>query len=161
MTTALYPGSFDPVTNGHLDIVSRASGIFEKLILGVYDAPPKNLLFTTEERVAMAKQSVLHFRNVEVVTYTGLTVHFAQKVGAQVFVRGLRQGSDFEFEFELALMNRRLAPEIDSAFLMTANEYQFLSSSLLKEAARMGGDIEGLVPEHVAKALIERLKAQS
>ena len=161
MTTALYPGSFDPVTNGHLDIVSRASGIFEKLVIGVYDTPPKNLLFTTEERVGLARKAVSHLKNVEVLTYTGLTVQFAQQIGAQVFVRGLRQGSDFEFEFELALMNRRLAPEIDSTFLMTANEYQFLSSSLLKEAARMGGDIDGLVPDHVAKALLERLRAQS
>ncbi len=160
MTTAIYPGSFDPITNGHLDIVVRAAGIFNKLVIGVYDAPPKNLLFTTEERVELVRRSVEQISNVEVSTYTGLTVHYARQVGAQVLVRGLRQGSDFEFEFEMALMNRRVTPEIDSVFLMTANEYQFLSSSLLKEAAQMGGDIAGLVPDHVAVALLERLRVR-
>ena len=156
MTVAVYPGSFDPVTNGHMDIVLRASRIFEKLIVGIYAIPDKNLLFNTEERVDLFKQAVRGMRNVEVRLYTGLTVDLARECKAQVLLRGLRSGSDFDNEFEMVLMNQKLAPDVDSVFMISTLEHQFLSSSLLKEVAQLGGDIEGMVPKHVAAALRQR-----
>ncbi len=153
MTTAVYPGSFDPVTNGHLDIATRAAALFDKLIIGVYDAPPKSLLFTTAERVELMKKAVAHLPNVEVRPYIGLTVDLARQCKAQVIVRGLRMSSDFEREFEMALMNNKLAPEVELVCLMTKLEYQFLSASLLKEVASLKGTITYLVPDHVAQAL--------
>ena len=158
MTIAVYPGSFDPLTNGHLDIALRAASIFDQLIIGVYNAPPKDLLFTTQERVEMVRQAVAHLPNVRVESYNVLTVEFAKELKAKVIVRGLRMSSDFEREFEMALMNKKLAPELDVVCLMTDLEYQFLSSSLLKEVKSMGGCIEDLVPKHVADALTEKLK---
>ena len=157
MTKAIYAGSFDPVTNGHLDIATRAAALFEELIIGVYDAPPKSLTFSTEERVDLMRRAVAHLPNVRVTAYTGLTVAFAKGMGAQVMVRGLRMTSDFEREFEMALMNKKLDPDIELVCLMTSLEYQFVSSSLLKEACALGGDICELVPLHVAQALRERL----
>ena len=156
MTSAIYPGSFDPVTNGHLDIASRAAALFDELIICVYDVPLKSLMFSTRERVDLMKKSVTHIPNVRVEPYTGLTVSFAQKVNARVLVRGLRMSSDFEREFEMALMNKKLAPDIELVCLMTSLEYQFISSSLLKEACQLGGDISSLVPEHVAVALAKK-----
>ncbi|MFC1944806.1 pantetheine-phosphate adenylyltransferase [Chloroflexota bacterium] len=156
MTIAMYPGSFDPVTNGHLDIATRAAALFDELIIGVYDAPPKTLRFTTDERTALMREAVASLPNVRVETYTGLTVSFASKVGAKVVVRGLRMGADFEREFEMALMNKKLAPDIELVCLMTSQEYQFLSSTLLKEVAELGGCITEWVPEHVASALMKR-----
>lgn len=153
MTVALYPGSFDPVTNGHLDIASRAAGIFERLIVAVYDAPPKRLLFSTQERVEMFARSVAHLPNVTVRAYSGLTVDFARAVGARVLVRGLRASQDFEREFEMALMNQKLAADMETIFLATSLGYQFLSSSLLKEVVQLGGNIDDLVPPHVVVAL--------
>ena len=159
MTIAIYPGSFDPITNGHLDIITRAAKLFEKLIIGVYDRPNKSLLFTTEERVDLVRQAIVNLPNVEVEAFSGLTVDFAKKVGAQVIVRGLRVSGDFVREFDMAMMNKNLSPELEVVCLMSTLKYQFLSSSLLKEAARLGGNIEDLVPQHVAVAL--RRKAQS
>ncbi len=153
MTTAFYPGSFDPITHGHLDIIKRASSIFDKLVIGIYDRPEKRLLFTTEERVQLAKQAVANLRNVEALPYTGLTVAFAKKIGAKVMVRGLRMSSDFEREFEMAMMNKKLAPDIELVCFMASLEFQFLSSSLLKEVAQLGGCLENMVPDHVADAL--------
>lgn len=153
MTIAIYPGSFDPITNGHLDIVKRASAIFDELVIGVYDRPEKRLLFSTEERVEMAQQAVVDFRNVRAQAYSGLTVDFARKVGAKVMVRGLRMSSDFEREFEMAMMNKKLAPDLELVCLMASLQYQFLSSSLLKEVAQLGGCLEDMVPSHVANAL--------
>jgi len=153
LTIAIYPGSFDPVTLGHLDIIKRASSIFEELIVGVYDRPEKRLLFSTEERVKMIQQSVAHLKNAKAQSYSGLTVDFAKKVGAQVLVRGLRMSSDFEREFEMAMMNKKLAPELELVCFMANLQYQFLSSSLLKEVAQLGGCLEQMVPDHVAKAL--------
>ncbi len=153
MTIAIYPGSFDPITNGHLDIANRAAKLFEKLIIGVYDTPAKHILFTTEERVDLVKQAIADLPTVDVKSFSGLTVDFARKVKAQAMVRGLRMSSDFEREFEMALMNKNLSPELELVCLMTNLEYQFLSSSLLKEVARLGGSIDGLVPEPVAVAL--------
>lgn len=158
MARAIYPGSFDPVTNGHLDIIDRASRLFEELVVAVYDAPPKSLFFTTEERVALLREAVQHLSNVEVMAYRGLTVDFARSIGATVLVRGLRAGSDFENEFEMALMNKKLAPEVESVFLMSSLEWQFLSASRVKELALLGADITPLVPPHVARALTERAR---
>jgi pantetheine-phosphate adenylyltransferase len=153
LTIAIYPGTFDPITNGHLDVATRAAKLFEKVIMGVYDKPNKHLVFTTEERVKLARQATVELPNVEVRAYTGLTVDFAKKIGAPAIVRGLRMSSDFEREFDMAIMNKRLSPGIEVVCLMADFKYQFLSSSLLKEASSLGGNIDNLVPEPVAKAL--------
>jgi len=157
LTIAIYPGSFDPVTNGHLDIVTRAAKLFDKLIIGAYDTPNKHLLFTTKERIKLLRQAISHLPNVEVESYNGLTTEFAKKVKAEVMVRGLRMGADFQREFDMAMMNKRLFPELELVCLMSTLEYQFLSSSLLKEAAGMGGNIDDLVPKHVATALRKKV----
>ena len=153
MTIAIYPGAFDPITNGHLDIATRAANLFEKVIIGVFDTPAKNILFTTEERVDLVRQATTDLPNVEVTSFTGLTVDFAKELGAQAIVRGLRIGSDFEREFGMALMNKKLSPDCEVVCLMTRLGYQFLSSSLLKEASMLGGHIDDLVPKPVAVAL--------
>ena len=153
MTIAVYPGSFDPITNGHMDIVRRALAIFEKLIVGVYEKPNKHLLFSLEERVAMVGKSVGHLPNVHVESYSCLTVDFIHQVKGKAMIRGLRMNSDFEQEFEMALMNKKLAPDIELVCLMADSGYQFLSSSSIKEVAKLGGCVEGMVPEHVADAL--------
>ena len=160
MTTAIYPGSFDPITNGHLDIIIRAAKLFDKLIIGVYDTPEKDLLFTTEERTEMTKQATITLPNVEVRAFKGLTVNFAKEVKAQTIVRGLRMSADFEREFDLAMMNKKLSPEIELVCLMSDLQYQFLSSSLLKEAASLGGAVDGLVPKHVAEALNKKVHSK-
>lgn len=162
MVTAIYPGSFDPITNGHLDVAVRASKIFEKLIIGVYDRPSaKKLLFTTSERVQLAREAVSNYPNIEVVTYTGLTGDFAKTVNARVMVRGLRMGGDFEYEFNLAGMSKKLFPQLENICLMASPEFQFVSSSMLKEAASLGGNIDALVPPNVAAALKNKFGKQS
>lgn len=153
MAVGLYPGSFDPVSKGHIDVAERAAAIFEELIVAIYDAPPKSVLFTTKERVEMMREALCHLRNVRVESFSGLTVEFAKKVKANVIVRGLRMGSDFEREFEMALMNKKLAPDVELVCFMTNIEYEFVSSSLLKEICKLGGSIEQFVPKHVAAAL--------
>lgn len=150
---ALYPGTFDPVHFGHIDIATRASRIFENLIVAVYDRPAKNLMFTVDERVALAQEALNDLPNVRVMPYGGLTVEFAQEVGAQAIVRGLRAISDFELEYQMALTNRELAPEIEFVCLMTRQRHAFLSSSIVKEIALLKGEIEGMVPHHVVEAL--------
>ena len=157
MTIAIYPGAFDPITNGHLDIATRAAKLFEKVVIGVYDTPTKDILFTTEERIDLVRQSIADLPNVEVESFTGLTVDFARKVGAQTIVRGLRVGADFEREFEMALMNKNLSPDCELVCLMSDLKYQFLSSSLLKEVASLGGYIDDLVPKPVAAALKKKV----
>ena len=159
MTAVVYPGTFDPITNGHLDIVTRAARLFDRIIIGVFARTNKHLFFTTEERMDLARRAVAHLPNVEVKSFRGLAVDFAKQEKAQVMIRGLRMNADFEKEFEMAMMNRKLSPELDLLCLMASQEYQFLSSSLLKEVARLEGDISDLVPEHVAEAL--RKKVQS
>ena len=156
MVTALYPGSFDPVTVGHVDITSRAAIQFEKLVVAVYDTPSKNLLFTTDEREQLMKDACSHISNVEVVRFSGLVVRFAKDIGAGAIVRGLRSGSDFEYEFDMAFMNRKLEPEVDLVCFMTSQDYMFVSASLLKEVARLGGDIKDMVPPKVAKAVYSK-----
>ena len=156
MTVAIYPGSFDPITNGHIDIATRAARLFERLIIGVYETPSKHLLFTTEERVGLAEKAVAHLPNVEVQSFNGLTVDFARKVKAQTMVRGLRMSADFDGEFDLAMMNKKLSPELELVCLMSSLKYQFLSSGLLKEAASLGGNVDDLVPKSVAEALKEK-----
>lgn len=156
MVTALYPGSFDPVTVGHVDIASRAAIQFEKLVVAVYDTPSKNLLFTTDEREQLMKDACNHISNVEVVRFSGLVVRFAKDIGAGVIVRGLRSGSDFEYEFDMAFMNRKLEPEVDLVCFMTSQDYMFVSASLLKEVARLGGDIKDMVPPNVAEAVYSK-----
>ncbi len=153
MTIAIYAGSFDPITNGHLDIATRASRIFEKLVIAVFDKPNKSLVFSAKERVELARKAVANLPNVEVQSYWGLTVDFARQVGAKVMVRGLRMSADFENEFEMAMMNKKLAPDLELVCFMASQDYQFLSSSLMKEAASLGGNINGLVPPNVAEAL--------
>ena len=153
MTIAVYPGSFDPITNGHLDIVTRAARFFDKIIIGVFERSNKHLIFSIEERVDLAKRAVANLPNVEVKSFSGLTVDFAKQEKAQVMIRGLRMNADFEKEFEMAMMNRKLSPELDLLCFMASQEYQFLSSSLLKEVARLNGNINDLVPGHVAEAL--------
>jgi pantetheine-phosphate adenylyltransferase len=153
MVTAIYPGTFDPVTLGHVDVTTRAAALFDKVIVAVYATPSKNLLFNTEERVDLFARAVQNLPNVEIRRFEGLVVDFARQVGAKVIVRGLRSGSDFEYEFDMAFMNRKLAPEVDLVCFMTSQEYMFVSSSLLKEVARLGGHITNLVPPHVATAL--------
>ncbi|CAI8335616.1 MAG: pantetheine-phosphate adenylyltransferase [SAR202 cluster bacterium] len=153
MVTALYPGTFDPITVGHLDIAERAAALFEKLIIGVYKLPDKNLLFSTDERVALFEEAVKDIPNVEVRVFDGLVVRFAKDIGASVIVRGLRSGTDFEYEFDMTFMNRRLEPDVDVVCLMTSQEYKMFSSSLLKEVARLGGDVQDMVPDGVVKAL--------
>ncbi len=160
MTTAVYPGSFDPVTNGHLDIIIRASKLFDKLIIGVYQNPDKQVLFTTEERAKLVEKAVANLPNVKVRIFSGLTINFAGEVNAQTIVRGLRMSADFEREFDLAMMNKKLSPDIELICLMSDLKYQFLSSSLLKEAARLGGNVDNLVPKHVAEALRKKVKSQ-
>jgi len=161
MTVAVYPGSFDPVTNGHLDIALRAARLFDQVIIGVYDTPSKNLMFNTKERVELAKLSVAHLKNVDVRPFTGLTVEFARQMGAQAIVRGLRAVTDFENEFEMAMMNRKLDPDCDVVCLMTNIKYSFLSSTLLKEVANLGGDIDDLVPKPVAAALRRKIPVKA
>ncbi len=160
MTIAIYPGSFDPITNGHLDIATRAAKLFEKVVIGVYDKPNKRLIFTTEERVDLARQAVAHLPNVAVEPFSGLTVNFGRRVGAQAIVRGLRMSADFEREFDMAMMNKKLSPGIDVVCLMADLKYQFLSSSLLKEVASLGGDINDLVPKHVVEVLRAKFLVQ-
>ena len=157
MITALYPGSFDPLTHGHLDIVDRAARIFDRVVIAVLENPNKRPLFTSDERVAMIKESLGDRAGVEVRTFRGLTIDFARQVGARVIVRGLRAVSDFESEFQMALMNRRLEPDVTTVFIPTSLRHLFLSSSLIKELAEFGGDISEFVPANVVGPLKKRL----
>jgi len=161
LTIALYPGSFDPLTNGHLDVATRAAKLFEKLVIGIYATPSKNLMFSTQERLELAREATVHLHNVEVMSFSGLTTDFARELGAKTMVRGMRTGSDFEREFDLAMMNKRLNPDLELVCLMASQEYQFLSSSILKEVARLGGKIDNLVPPNVLRALQKKLSLET
>ena len=161
MIVAVYPGTFDPLTYGHMDIIERAAALVSKLIVGIYENPSKQPLFSLEQRLDLLEEAVTELSNVRVKAFKGLTVDFIQQVGGKVMIRGLRANSDFEREFEMALMNKKLAPYIELLCLMTSSQYQFLSSSLIKEVAKLGGRLEGMVPDHVAVALKERVSAPS
>jgi pantetheine-phosphate adenylyltransferase len=153
---AIYPGSFDPIHNGHIDIAERAARIFDEVIVGVYDMPKKRLLFSVDERVALARQALQQIPNVKVAKFSGFTVDYAREVGAAVLVRGLRVFSDFEFEFRMGLANKRLAPEIETVAIMTDEQHVAISSSTIREIAELGGDVTTMVPAFVAQALRER-----
>ncbi|WP_413531181.1 pantetheine-phosphate adenylyltransferase [Rahnella inusitata] len=158
-TKAIYPGTFDPMTNGHLDIVSRAALMFDHVILAIAASPSKKPMFTLEERVALATQVTSHLKNVEVIGFSDLMANFAKVQGANVLVRGLRAVSDFEYEMQLANMNRHLLPTLESVFMMPSKEWSFISSSLVKEVARHGGDITPFLPQVVTQALMEKISA--
>jgi len=158
---ALYPGTFDPPTNGHADLIQRGSKLFDHLIVAVLVNPVKDPLFTVEERVEMLKELTAEIGNVSVATFDGLMVEFARRQGASAVLRGIRAISDYEYELQMALMNRRLAPEIETVFLQPAGRYSFVSSRMLKEVFSFGGDVSGLVPPNVLKRLRARINGGS
>ncbi len=158
MNVALYPGTFDPVHYGHIDIATRSADMFERLVICVYDRPLKNLLFSTEERVVLVRRALAHLSNVTVASYSGLTVEFARQQGASVMVRGLRVTYDFELEYQMALTNRSLAPEVETVLLVTGLQYAFVSSSIVKEVALAGGCVDKMVPGFVQRALKEKFQ---
>lgn len=159
MNKALYPGTFDPITKGHTDLVERAAKRFDELVIAVALSPKKNPLFTLEERVALAQKVTQHLPNVSVVGFSTLLAHFAKEQGAHMFLRGLRAVSDFEYEFQLANMNRQLIPEVENIFLTPSEKYSFISSTLVREIAILGGDITKFVHPAVAEALEARFQS--
>jgi pantetheine-phosphate adenylyltransferase len=156
---AVYPGTFDPITNGHVDLVARASPLFERLVVGVAASAGKNPALPLDERVALAREALSGVANVEVRGFASLLADFVREVGAGIVLRGLRAVTDFEYEFQLASMNRHLIPEAETLFLTPAEQHSFISSTLVREIARLGGDVSGFVPPAVAKALTARWKA--
>ncbi len=159
MRTVIYPGSFDPLTNGHLDVIERAAKLFDRVIVAVAASDSKHPLFALEERLSLVKQAVADLANVEADAFDGLLIHYVEQRGAQAVVRGLRAVSDFEFEFQLALMNRKLNERIETIFMMPKDTYTFLSSRIVKEIARLGGDVGAFVPAHVQVSLLTKLVA--
>ena len=158
--TAIYPGTFDPVTNGHIDLIKRAQEVFSEVIVAVSANPRKKPLFEVKERVAMLKQATAGLKGVEVVDFDGLVVDFARQRKVKVLIRGLRMISDFEYEFQMALTNRKLASDVETVFLMPHESYSYLSSKLLKETASLGADLAHFIPDFVEKALKEKLRDQ-
>lgn len=162
MTLAIYPGSFDPITEGHIDVARRAARLFDNLVLAVYRGSNKaGALFTIEERIAMAREALSDVPNITVDSFSGLTVEYAHDIRATTIVRGLRAVSDFEYEFKLAHMNAHLAPEIEVVCLMTSSRHSFISSSLIREVAMLGGDVDGLVPPHVRDEILAKIAART
>jgi len=157
MRTAIYPGSFDPLTNGHLDVIERAIKLFDQVIVAIANNDTKNPLFTLAERRDLVNRSVSLLKNVETDTFDGLLVEYVERRSGQAILRGLRAVSDFEFEFQLALMNRKLNERVETIFMMPKDTYTFLSSRIVKEIARLGGDVSAFVPPHVRKALTKKL----
>ena len=161
MVRAMFPGTFDPFHYGHIDIATRAARLFDEVVVAVYDRPLKSLMFSPEERIALVNQALDGHDRIRVVSYSGMTVDFCRKIGAQVVVRGLRVFSDFEFEFRMALANHRLAPDIESVAFITDEEHTFLSSSTVREIASLGGDVSSMVPPHGNAALLNKVKGLS
>lgn len=160
MTRAIYPGSFDPVTLGHLDVIKRSSRIVDELIVGVLNNNLKTPLFSVEERVKMIKESVCDIKNVKVMSFEGLSVDFAKEMNAQILVRGLRAVTDFEYELQMSQTNHKLNNDIDTIFFTTSIEYAYLSSSTVKEIAAFGGDISGCVPEFLVERIYDKLNVK-
>ncbi len=156
---AVYPGSFDPITNGHLDILKRSNALFDKIIIAVNDNPSKDFLFTANERIKLIRVILKDFPKIEVGSFRGLLVQYAEKKGARFIIRGLRALSDFEHEFQMNLMNRKLNSTIETVYLMTNQRYSYLSSSIIKEIAKLGGGTRDLIPDLVREKLLEKLKA--
>jgi pantetheine-phosphate adenylyltransferase len=162
VTTAIYPGSFDPLTFGHVDVVERSARLFDRVIVSILTNSQKFPLFTVEERIEIMREILMpRFPNVEIDVFHGLLVDYAKQKKAQVIVRGIRAVTDYEYEFQMALMNRRLAPEIETVFMMPAENYSYLSSRLVKEIAELGGSVKGLVPEIVEKRLRQRFRKET
>ncbi|MGL3818775.1 pantetheine-phosphate adenylyltransferase [Klebsiella pneumoniae] len=157
-TKAIYPGTFDPITNGHIDIVTRAASMFDKVVLAIAASPSKKPMFSLDERIALAEQATAHLVNVEVIGFSDLMANFARAQQANILIRGLRAVADFEYEMQLAHMNRHLMPELESVFLMPSKEWSFISSSLVKEVARHQGDVSHFLPANVHQALLNKLK---
>ncbi|MEX0682933.1 MAG: pantetheine-phosphate adenylyltransferase [Dehalococcoidia bacterium] len=158
MATALYPGRFDPVTNGHVDITQRAAAMFDNVVVAIYDLPAKSSLFTTAERVAMFQEAIKQHKNVQIKSFEGLVVDFARHEQARVLVRGIRAVTDFEAELDMALMNKKMAPEIESVYLMASLEHLYISGHRIREVASLGYDVGELVPGHVVAALEKKFK---
>lgn len=156
--TAVYPGSFDPVTNGHLDIIKRAAKTFDKVYVAILTNSAKTPRFTLDERIDWLRRATKEIPNVEIVSFSGLLVDFVHRIGANIIIKGLRAVSDFEYEFQMALTNRKLQPDIETMFLMTNGRYSYLSSSIVKEIANYGGSLEGLVPDFMIEEIYEKIK---
>ena len=156
-TKAIYPGTFDLITNGHIDIVTRAASMFDKVVLAIAASPSKKPMFSLDERIALAEQATAHLVNVQVVGFSDLMASFARAQQANILIRGLRAFSDFEYEFQMALTNRKLAPDVETMFLMPNEDFSYVSSSMVREIASLGGDVERFVPAPVAAALRRRL----
>ncbi|MCH0773387.1 pantetheine-phosphate adenylyltransferase [Klebsiella pneumoniae] len=157
-TKAIYPGTFDPITNGHIDIVTRAASMFDKVVLAIAASPSKKPMFSLDERIALAEQATAHLVNVEVIGFSDLMANFARAQQANILIRGLRAVADFEYEMQLAHMNHHLMPTLESVFLMPCKEWSFISSSLVKEVARHQGDVSHFLPANVHQALLNKLK---
>ncbi len=158
MKIAIYAGTFDPITNGHIDILTKASKVFDKVILSVAESTGKETIFSLEERCGLCEKSVAHNKKIEVMKFSGLVVDFAKKVNALIMIRGLRAVSDFEYELSLALMNKNLCDDLETVFFVPENKYLYLSSTMIREVVGLGGDVSGFIPECVEKALKEKLK---
>ena len=161
MKIAIYPGSFDPITNGHVDILKRAAVVFDKVIIAVSVNSQKVPLFSIEERVELARSIFSDYKNVEVATFTGLLAEYAKSVGAKTIIKGLRAVSDFEYEFQMAHMNKKINPDVETMFMMSNQKYSYLSSSIVKEVGRLGGDLTDLVPEQIIDEIYKRLRRKS
>lgn len=157
MKTVICPGSFDPVTKGHMDIIERASRLFDKVVVAVLNNSSKNPSFTIEERIGLLKETTTHLENIEIETFDGLLVDFAKIKGASAVVKGLRAVTDFEYEFQMSMINKKLCPEVETIFLNTSQEYMYLSSSVVKQIAAAGGDISLFVPEEIRDKIVDRL----